>query len=281
MPSVVTVMSTSSAGSDGSLPAAETVVGVDIGGTGVKAGVVDLGSGELVGDRVRVDTPHPATPAAVAAAAAQLVGELGHTGRVGLTVPAVVQRGVVRSAANIDPTWIDTDADSLFSDRLGVECHVINDADAAGLAEVRFGAGRGHDGVVIMLTLGTGIGSAVLTDGKLVPNTELGHLEFHGDDAEHYAAAAVRERTGMPWKKWGHHVGHFLAHLEKLFTPELFIIGGGVSKKPERFFPYLEVHTPVVAATLQNQAGIVGAALALIEAAGPVLPLPTTAGELP
>ncbi len=281
MPSVVTVKSTSSAGDGGSLPDAETVVGVDIGGTGVKAGVVDLATGNLLSDRVRLDTPQPATPAAIAEVVAQLIDQLGHAGRVGLTVPAVVQRGVVRSAANIDHSWIDTDADALFSDRLGVECHVINDADAAGLAEVRFGAGRGHDGVVIMLTLGTGIGSAVFTDGKLVPNTELGHLEFHGDDAEHYAAASVRERDDMPWKKWGHHVGHYLTHLEKLFTPELFIIGGGVSKKPERFFPYLEAHTPVVAAALQNQAGIVGAALALIEAAGPVLPLPTTVGELP
>jgi polyphosphate glucokinase len=259
------------------LPAAESVVGVDIGGTGVKAGVVDLAKGCLIGDRVRLDTPHPATPGAIAGTVAQLIHDLGHTGRVGLTVPAVVQRGVVRTAANIDPSWIGTDADTLFGERLGVECHVLNDADAAGLAEVRYGAGRGHPGVVIALTLGTGIGSAVFTDGVLVPNTELGHLEFHGGDAEHYAAASVRERDDMPWKKWGHHVGHYLAHLEELFSPELFIIGGGVSKKPERFFPYLGVDTPVVAAALANQAGIVGAA----EASGPPLSQPATVGTLP
>lgn len=281
VPSVGPVRSMSDDPSADGLPPAEIVVGVDIGGSGVKAGVVDLGSGELVGDRVRIETPHPATPDAVADVAAELVRRLGHAGRVGLTVPAVVQRGVVHSAANIDPTWIDTDADALFSKRLGLECHVINDADAAGLAELRYGAARAHQGVVIMLTLGTGIGSAVFTDGKLVPNTELGHLEFRGDDAERYAAASVRERKVMPWKKWGRRVGRYLEHLEKVFSPELFIIGGGVSRKSEKFFQYLDVSTPVVAASLQNQAGIVGAALALIEADGPVLPLPTTAGELP
>lgn len=275
------VITTDSPSSPSPLPDAESVVGVDIGGTGVKAGIVDLAKGCLVGDRVRLDTPHPATPAAIADTVAQLLEQLDHRGRVGLTVPAVVQRGVVRTAANIDPAWIGTDADSLFQERLGVECHVLNDADAAGLAEVRYGAGRGHSGVVIALTLGTGIGSAVFTDGMLVPNTELGHLELHGGDAEHYAAASVRERDDMPWKKWGHHVGHYLAHLEMLFSPELFIIGGGVSKKPERFFPYLGVDTPVVAAALANQAGIVGAALAMVEAGGPPLPRPTTAGTMP
>jgi polyphosphate glucokinase len=278
---VVVVNATDSPSTSSSLPGAESVVGVDIGGTGVKAGVVDLSQGCLVGDRVRLDTPHPATPDAVADTVAQLLEQLDQRGRVGLTVPAVVLRGVVRTAANIDPAWIGTDADSLFQQRLGVECHVLNDADAAGLAEVRYGAGRGHSGVVIALTLGTGIGSAVFTDGMLVPNTELGHLELHGGDAENYAAASVRERHDMPWKKWGHHVGHYLAHLETLFSPELFIIGGGVSKKPERFFPYLGVDTPVVAAALANQAGIVGAALAMVEASGPPLPQPTTAGTMP
>jgi len=254
-------------------PSSYPPIGVDIGGTGVKGGVVDLAIGDLIGERVRVETPQPATPAAVADVVAEVIGGLGASGPVGLTVPAVVMHGVVRTAANIDEAWIGTDAEALFRERLGVDCLVLNDADAAGLAEVRFGAGKGRDGVVLVVTLGTGIGSGLFVDGTLVPNSELGHIQLKGRDAEEFAAESVREVDDLSWKKWGRRVGTYLRHLDALFSPELFIIGGGVSKKFDRYTDYLEVDTEVVPATLQNQAGIVGAALALSEARAPS-PLP-------
>ena len=247
------------------------VVGVDVGGSGVKAAVVDLATGELASERIRIETPHPATPEAVAAVVVELLDRLGGADRVGVTVPAVVQRGVVRTAANIDDSWVGTDANALFARALGRPTAVLNDADAAGLAEMRFGAGRGRTGVVVMATLGTGIGSAVFTDGRLVPNTELGHLELRGMDAEDYAAASVRENEHLGWKKWGHRVGRYLRMVDRLFSPELFIIGGGVSKHLDHYMHHVrdKMHsdTEVVPAHLLNQAGIVGAALAAQEEA--------------
>lgn len=254
--------------SDDGVPAQVVPVGIDIGGTGTKGGLVDLDRGGLIGDRLRHDTPQPATPTAVADTVADLVAALGHVGPVGLTVPGVVRQGVVTTAANIDPSWVGTDALALFERRLGVDCLVLNDADAAGLAEMRFGAAKDHDGVVLVITLGTGIGSALFADGVLVPNTELGHLIFEGAAAERYAAGAARRRDALSWEQWGRRVGAYLAHLERLFSPDLFVIGGGVSKRSESFFGYLEVETPVVAAALRNTAGIVGAALALSEQRG-------------
>lgn len=242
-----------------------TAIGVDIGGSGVKAAVVDTERGELVSDRDRIDTPHPATPDAVAAVVRELVDALGPAERIGITVPAVVRSGVVRTAANIDDSWIGTDARSLFSEVLGVDCRVLNDADAAGVAEMRFGAGVGRRGVVILVTLGTGIGSALFVDGVLVPNTELGHLEIDGGEAEKYAASSVRDDRELSWHDWGHRVGRYLRMLEVLFSPELFIVGGGVSKRFAKYEDHVRAElgydTEVVAAHTLNQAGIVGAAL--------------------
>jgi polyphosphate glucokinase len=236
-------------------------IGVDIGGTGIKVALVDLVKGALAGDRIRVATPSPATPAAIAALVASTVASVGGTGTVGLTMPSVVVDGVVTTAANIDPSWIGTDATELFEKATGRRVGVVNDADAAGMAEMRYGAGAGHDGVVILITLGTGIGSAVFHRGVLVPNTELGHLQMHHGDAEHWAAESVREREDLSWSQWAHRVSSYLEHLERLLYPDLFLIGGGVSRKADKFVPLLTCKTPVKAAELHNDAGIVGAAM--------------------
>jgi polyphosphate glucokinase len=240
--------------------------GVDIGGTGIKGAVVDTATGQLITERKRILTPHPATPPAVAEVVAQLVHDAGWTGRIGATFPAVIKNGVALSAANVDPSWIGTDADKVFTDAVGRDSEVIvlNDADAAGLAEDRFGAAKDVNGLVIMLTFGTGIGSALIMNGVLVPNTELGHLELDGHDAETRAAASVRDEHGMSYKKWAQRVNHYMQHVERLFTPDLFVVGGGVSKNSDKWVPLLELNTRVVAAELLNEAGIVGAAIAAI-----------------
>lgn len=245
------------------------LVGIDIGGTGIKGAPADIGRGALTADRVRIPTPHPATPDAVAEVVAEVVSKFDTAGVVGATFPAVIQGGVARSAANVDKSWIGENVAARLGAASGRTFVVLNDADAAGLAEVRFGAGAGRSGVIIVVTLGTGIGSALFIDGTLVPNTELGHLQFHKGDAEHYAADSVRERKDMSWKKWGQRVGAYLSYVETLFSPDLFIIGGGVSKKSDRYFKYFETTAEVVAAQLLNEAGIVGAALA---AAGTQVP---------
>ncbi len=238
-------------------------LGIDIGGSGVKGAIVDLGTGTFVGDRVRIDTPQPATPDAVAGTVAQVVDALDWDGSVGITLPAVVTNGIARTAANIDKSWIGTDAVTLFSRALGGRpVTVVNDADAAGLAEDRYGAGQDYPGVNILLTFGTGIGSAVLNNGVLLPNTEFGHFEIDGKIAEHRAAASVRERENLSWKKWAKQVSLVLERYEFLFWPDLFIAGGGVSRKSDKWIPLLTNRTPVIPATLQNTAGIVGAAMA-------------------
>ncbi|GAB2463901.1 polyphosphate--glucose phosphotransferase [Jatrophihabitans fulvus] len=248
--------------------------GVDIGGTGIKGAVVDTSTGTLVTPRERIPTPRPATPAAVAEVVGSLVAGAGWSGRVGATFPAVIKHGVAQSAANVDPSWIGTDADKVFTAAVaaatGEDCDVfvLNDADAAGIAEDRFGAAKGVSGVVLMLTFGTGIGSALLIDGVLVPNTELGHLELDGHDAETRAAASVRDEHGMSYKQWAKRVNAYMQHVERLFTPDLFVVGGGVSKKSEKWVPLLELRTPVEPAQLLNDAGIVGAAIAAIERHG-------------
>ncbi|MDF0531298.1 ROK family protein [Tsukamurella sp. 8F] len=240
--------------------------GVDIGGSGIKGGVVDMETGELVGDRFKVLTPHPATPGACAEAVREVVAHFGWTGPLGITVPAVVTGGTVRSAANIDAGWIGTNADELFSETLGAQVTVVNDADAAGLAEDRYGAGHDKDGVTLLLTLGTGIGSALLYRGTLVPNTELGHLEVDGKEAEHRAASSVKERKGWSYEKWAVHLSRVIREYEKLLWPDLIIVGGGISRKSDKWIPLLEVTTPVVPAKLLNTAGIVGAAMASLPA---------------
>lgn len=227
----------------------------------MKAAVVDLDTGELQSDRFRIDTPQPATPEAMVGVLRDLVEHHGWTGSVGCAFPAVVRDGVVRSAANIDATWMNVDADVLFTEATGLEVHMINDADAAGVAEMRFGAGRGRDGVVMVLTFGTGIGSGLFVDGVLVPNSELGHLELDGYDAESRAAASARKRESLSWSEWAGRVEHYLRHVERLFSPSLFIVGGGASKRPDRWLPKIDIDTEIVPARLANSAGIVGAAL--------------------
>jgi polyphosphate glucokinase len=242
--------------------------GVDIGGSGIKGAVVDLGTGDLITPRERIPTPSPSTPLAVADVVRQLVEGEQWSGAVGATFPAVIKDGVARSAANVDPSWIGTDVDKALTDATGRDITVLNDADAAGLAEVRFGAAQGVPGVVIVLTFGTGIGSGLFLDGQLVPNTELGHLEVDGHDAERKAAGSAREHHQMSWSKWAEHVQRYMDHVERLFSPDLFVVGGGVSKKSEKWLPHLQLHAPVKPAELLNDAGIVGAALAAAERRG-------------
>lgn len=236
---------------------------MDIGGSGIKGAPVDLDRGDLARERHKVLTPHPATPDDVAGCVAEVVGHFDWSGPVGITFPGVVTGGVTRSAANVDKGWIDLDARTLLSEKLGLPVTVLNDADAAGIAEMTFGAGRGRKGTVIVLTLGTGIGSALFIDGRLVPNTELGHLELNGHDAEKHASTKAKEDEDLSWHHWAHRVQKYLVHVEMLFSPELFIIGGGVSRKADKFLPLIEhVRAEMVPAELQNNAGIVGAAMA-------------------
>jgi polyphosphate glucokinase len=235
-------------------------LGIDIGGTGIKGALVDTEKGELVAERFRIDTPQPATPEAVAATVAEIVKHFSYQGTVGCTFPAVVRHGIVYSAANVDKTWIETDADKLFEEATSCPVYVMNDADAAGVAEMAFGAGKEHKGVVFMLTFGTGIGSALFTNGVLVPNTELGHMELEGKEVEPRMSEKAREDLELSWSKWARRVTKYLNYLERLFSPDLFIIGGGLSKKSDKFFPLLEIRTPIVTAQLFNEAGIVGAA---------------------
>ncbi|MBW8798812.1 MAG: ROK family protein [Streptomyces sp.] len=240
------------------------IFGVDIGGSGIKGAPVDLDKGDLAQERCKVLTPHPATPDGVADGVKQVVDHFGWSGPVGLTFPGVITDGThIRTAANVDKSWIDTDARTLFSERLGgLPVTVVNDADAAGVAEMEFGAGRDRKGVVLLLTFGTGIGSALFADGELVPNTELGHLELDGHDAEKKASSKAKEDGDLSWEHWAHRVNKYLAHVEMLFSPDLFIIGGGVSRKAEKFLPYIEgIKAEIVPAQLQNNAGIVGAAM--------------------
>jgi polyphosphate glucokinase len=247
---------------------ARIVMGIDIGGTGIKGAPVDVDKGELAGERFRILTPHPATPDAVAGVVKQVVDHFDWKGPVGCTFPAVVKDGVTLSAANVDKSWINADAGRLFSETLSTRVLVLNDADAAGLAEVRFGAGRDRKGVVITVTLGTGIGCGTFVDGNLVPNTEFGHIEIDGRDAETFAADSVRERKRLSWKKYATRVETYIRRLDGLTWPDLVIIGGGASKKADKFLPRIKVRPEVVAAELQNEAGIVGAALAAAEAFG-------------
>ena len=237
------------------------ILGIDIGGSGIKGAPVALETGQLARSRKKILTPQPSTPEAVAAVVVELVTHFDWEGPIGCTLPSVVRHGIVHSAANIDKSWIGVDGEKLLRKATGQNVTLLNDADAAGIAEMRFGAGRDRDGVVFILTFGTGIGSGVFVDGHLHPNTELGHLEFKGMDAEHYAAARVREAEKLSYKKWGNRVNEYLEHLENVFSPDLFIIGGGVSRKLEKFEQYLVVETEVVPAQLRNEAGIVGAAL--------------------
>lgn len=246
-------------------------IGVDVGGSGIKAAAVDLGTGELVSLRHRVATPQPSAPAAVIASIARMIRKierevvLAPDVPVGVGFPAVVVEGVTKSAANVDPGWIDFDADAAMERVLGRPVHLVNDADAAGVAEMRFGAGVGRMGTVFLITLGTGTGSALFYNGMLVPNLELGHMEIRGRDAERRSAASARTRRGLSWKAWSADLDEHLLAIERLFSPQLFIIGGGVSKRGDQFIPRLTVRAEVIPAALRNDAGIVGAAMAAAE----------------
>lgn len=249
-------------------PLPETVIGLDIGGTYIKGGVVDLAEGALIGPRLEVLTPTPSTPDMVADVVAQMVATLSSRlggpstdQPVGITFPAIIQRGIARSAANVDKAWLDTNVDALFSNAVGGPVLVINDADAAGLAEVRYGAGKDGLGTILVITLGTGIGSAFICDGILVPNTELGHVEIEGRAAETRASAVARERDHIGWNEYAERLQRYFSHLEFLFSPELFIVGGGISQRSSEFLPSLKLKTPIIPAQLRNDAGVIGGAL--------------------
>ena len=239
-------------------------LGIDIGGSGIKGAPVDLVTGRLATDRLRIDTPQPSTPEAVVDVISTIVDtfadQIGPGGAIGVTIPGVVMHGVVQTAANIDPAWKGCPMEEILEQRLQRDIVVVNDADAAGVGELHYGAAKGHKGLVIMTTLGTGIGSAVIHDGVLVPNSEYGHLELDGHDAESRAAASIKKREGLSWEEYAKRLSRYYQHLEFITWPDLFVIGGGVSKKPEKFLPLIECRTPLLAATLANEAGIIGAA---------------------
>lgn len=239
------------------------VLGIDIGGTGMKAAPVDVTTGRLIAERVKLPTPHPAKPQPMAQVARQLVTGFGWTDPTGITFPGVVTSGVIQTAANLDPEWIGVDATKYFGGAIGAPVTVLNDADAAGLAEMRFGAGAGQRGTVLMITLGTGIGSALFYDGVLIPNTEFGHIEMRGQEAEARASERAREVHELSWDKWSHRVDEYLDKMEQLLSPDLIIIGGGISKQSNKFLPRLSLRARIVPAALLNDAGIVGAALAV------------------
>lgn len=237
--------------------------GIDIGGTGIKGAPVDLATGKLVTDRKKIATPHPATPETVTEVVKEVAQSFGWTGVVGATFPGVVVNGTIRTAANVDKSWIGTDAAGLFGKAIGTGVTVLNDADAAGVAEMTFGAGVGVQGTVLMLTFGTGVGSALFVDGVLVPNTEFGHIEIRGKDAEKRASERGKTDHGWGWKDWTERVSEYLQHIEALLSPGLIIVGGGISKESEKWVPLLTgVQAKIVPAALQNDAGIVGAAMA-------------------
>jgi polyphosphate glucokinase len=244
------------------------VLGIDIGGSGIKGAPVDTETGQLAAERLRIKTPKGAEPEPVARVAAEIAQSFNWKGPIGIGFPAPIKGGVAMMAANISEKWIGTNADELFAKATGCPSVTVNDADAAGMAEMAFGAGRGQPGTVIMLTLGTGIGTAIFYRGKLLPNTEFGHLEMKGKDAEHRASDAVRQLEDLSWKKYSRRLDKYLAAMEKLFWPDLFIIGGGISKVSEKYIPLLTIETPVVPAQFLNEAGIVGAALAALAAKG-------------
>ena len=239
------------------------ILGIDIGGSGIKGAPVDVEAGTLTAERYRVETPQPSTPDAVADAVADVVRHFKWKGPLGCTFPAVIKEGVAYSAANVDKAWIGANGQKLLKKKTRCPAVVLlNDADAAGIAEMTFGVGQGQLGVVFVLTFGTGIGSAVFVNGALLPNTELGHLPLRGKDAEERASDRVRTEKGWSWKKWARLVNEYLAQLDALFSPDLYIVGGGVSKKFAKFGPYLAARAEIVPAQLLNDAGIVGAALA-------------------
>lgn len=245
------------------------VLGIDIGGTGIKGAVVDTEAGTLTQERYRIPTPQPSLPASVADAVAEVVRYFEWKGPIGITFPSVIKDGVIYTASNVDDSWIGTNGQELFQNRTHCPVVLLNDADAAGIAEMTFGAGKDHSGVVIILTFGTGIGSAFFVNGHLMPNTELGHLQVRGKIAEARASDRIRQEKELSWEKWSKRVNEYLEYVEFLFSPDLLILGGGVSKKYEKFLKFLNTRAEIVPAQLFNDAGIVGAALAAQSLAAP------------
>ncbi|GAA0994770.1 ROK family protein [Nocardiopsis tropica] len=239
----------------------EAALGIDVGGSAIKGGIVDLATGEIDGDWHTITTPRPATPHAVAAAVGEMITHFHWSGPFGMTVPAVINEGTIRTAANIDPSWIGTDIEDVLSGVTDLPARALNDADAAGLAEARYGAGAGHCGVVLVLTLGTGIGSAVIHDGRLLPNTELGHLNIDGTIAERLAAGSVKTRDGLSYPTWAARLSRVLGECEKLLSPDLIVLGGGISRDADQWLHHVRSSAPVVPAALGNTAGLVGAAM--------------------
>lgn len=244
------------------------ILGIDIGGSGIKGAPVNRKKGELLAPRHRIPTPQPSKPKAVAEVVGEIAKHFDWRGPIGAGFPAVIQHGIARTAANVDKSWINTDAAKLFGKATGCPVTVVNDADAAGIAEMAFGAGQGRDGVVLLVTIGTGLGTSVFTDGYLLPNTELGHIEIDCEDAELLASDAARKEHDLSWKKWAARLDTYLLRLEALIWPDLIILGGGVSKKHEKFIPRLTVQAEVVPAETLNEAGIIGAALAAVQKKG-------------
>lgn len=243
--------------------ASQPVLGIDIGGSGIKGAPVDLSTGEFVTKRLRIDTPKKSTPENVAQVVAKIVDHFADRigdGPIGITIPAVVTHGQTRTAANIDKSWIDCQAEKVFEDQLGRDIYLMNDADAAGVAEVHYGAAAGHPGLVLLTTLGTGIGTAIMYRGVLVPNSELGHIEVDGHDAETRAASSVKDKEGLSYEEWAKRLQRYYERLEALLWPDLIVVGGGVSKDSDKFLHLLKLKTKIVPAKLRNTAGIVGAA---------------------
>ena len=238
------------------------VLGIDVGGSGIKGAPVETKTGELLAERIRIKTPKNAEPQPVVEVVAEIARSFNWKKPIGIGFPAPIKAGITMMAANVSEKWVGANADDLFTKITGCDCTMINDADAAGLAEVKFGAGKGQPGTVIMITLGTGIGTAIFHRGNLLPNTEFGHLEINGEEGEHRASDAARQRDGLSWKKYAKRLNKYLTAMERLFWPDLFIIGGGISKESEKYIPRLTIETTVIPAQFLNEAGIVGAALA-------------------
>jgi polyphosphate glucokinase len=236
------------------------LLGIDVGGTGIKAGMVDAQAGKLLGEVIKIKTPSPSTPANILGSVREVIKTFNYQGPVGVGFPAIVHNAVVQNAANIDKSWIGTNAEKLFNRIKGCTFHVANDADMAGMAEMHFGSGKGKKGTIILITIGTGLGSALFRDGMLIPNTEFGHLNFKQADFEFYASNTAREKNHMSWAAWGRQFNHFLKHLEFIFSPDLIYLGGGLSKRYADYKKYITVKTKVTPAKLQNHAGIIGAA---------------------
>jgi polyphosphate glucokinase len=238
------------------------ILGIDFGGSGIKGGLVDENTGEMLGERFRLPTPEFAKPGDVADVMKQIVDHFNYQGPVGVGLPAVILQGVVNTAANIDHSWIGVNSEELFSQVTGCPCYVVNDADAAGVAEMSYGVGKEYEkGVVLFLTIGTGIGSAIFVNGHLVPNTELGHIEVRGKDAERRASDATRKRKELTWQDWAERLGEVLGRLDALLWPDVIVLGGGVSKEWENYLPFIHIRAKIIPAKLLNQAGIVGAAI--------------------